>query len=97
MDSPATNTSSQRSARRPYSASTHSYQSCQRVTASSCQMVPCPGSRGSATVWPASATCRAHSMSDEGLLVKPWQNSTPTRSPSWWKGWWASKIGMPPS
>ena len=63
--------------------STSAYQSSHRVRAISCQVVPCPGSRGSDTVSPASARYSAHGRSEPGEPVNPWQSSTPVLPPGW--------------
>lgn len=55
MDSPMTNTSSQREARSRSAASTAAYQSSLPVVAMSCQVVPWPGRRGSSTERPDAA------------------------------------------
>src|SRR6266571_8897967 len=59
------------------------YQSSQRVRAISCQVVPCPGRRGSDTLRPASARYSAQPRSECGVPVKPWQSSTPVLDPAW--------------
>jgi len=57
-----------------------------RSRARSCQVVPCPGSRGRLTVKPRAARSSASRAATAGLPVKPWQSSTPTGPPEWSKG-----------
>ena len=59
-------------------ASTSAYQSCQRVRFISCQVVPWPGSRGSADgVAGGGEVLGPRRAWTAGMPVKPWQSSTP--------------------
>jgi len=82
IDRPPTTTSSQRARRSVSARSTVAYQSSQRVRFISCHVVPWPGRRGTRTVRPSSARCRAQAARDDGLPVNPWHKSTPTGPPS---------------
>ena len=82
IDRPPANTCSHRAASASYARSISAYQSVQRVAFISCQLVPCPGSRGSRTVQPAAARCSAHGRKPCGEPVKPWLSRTPIDPPS---------------
>ena len=81
MDRPVTKTCSQVPLSSAKASSAAPYQSCQPVRPRSCQVVPCPGSRGARTVRPAAARYSAHGRTVRGLPVKPWQTRTPTGPP----------------
>src|SRR5580693_6836799 len=81
IESPKTKVCSHRPDSAPNARSTSPYQSCQPVRPRSCQVVPCPGSRGRLTVKPCWARYSAHGRSVCGLPVKPWHSSTPTGPP----------------
>ncbi len=86
IESPITNTSSQRSRSRVRLRSSSAYQSSQWVRLASARLVPWPGSRGRATLSPAAARCSAHGRRLCGVPVKPWQSRAPVGPPSWWNG-----------
>ena len=83
IDSPPTNTvraAAAQVARTP--ASTSAYQSGQRVWFISCQVVPCPGSRGSDTVTPSPARCSAQAARLRGAGEAVAQQRRRPRPPS---------------
>ncbi|CAO5240997.1 hypothetical protein FAGKG844_20095 [Frankia sp. AgKG'84/4] len=82
IDRPITNTCSHSSRRRRNSPRAVEYQSCQVVGTMSCQRVPCPGSRGQATVSPAAARASPQGRMLPGEPVKPCTSRTPTGPPA---------------
>src|SRR6476469_6827333 len=96
IDSPPTTTARQREVSSSSERSAASYQSAQVVVFISCQVVPCPGSSGSRTLSPSSASRRAHGCRLCGVPVKPWHSSTPTSPPSWANGSAPGRTGTDP-
>jgi hypothetical protein len=60
---------------------TSPYQSVQEVRFISCQVVPCPGRRGTSTAYPLSARYSPQGFIEYGDPVKPWLSRTPIERP----------------